>query len=285
MPFIEEKFDQDRIDSIRRFLHREADKGRKRDFEIFVNGFKVISRTNDVTEFDDYEQEIKGDTQSISILVYDGPSTNRNTKYHLLLHGEPGIGKTLDGIGIGLRTGSSSQGALGQIIQEKLDAKEREHELTQLKEKLADTQKQLEESEEYTDLLQQQIKDLESGQLKKMIGVGDIAGYVLSGFLKQHPQIIKQIPIAGETLAGLLNAPLPEQNNPVESSETATFEKKQTAPAAEDQEERQWVQYRHQLQHCFNEQQVSIIFAIVDKLSHEPGQIDIVAQLLNIKNN
>lgn len=279
MPIREEKFDQERIDSLRRYLQRESDKGRKKDFEIIVDGFKVISRTDDISEFDDYEQEIKADTQSISILIYDGPATNRNTKYTFLLHGEP----ALNGTGIGGAT-NSSVSSIGKLIQEKLDAKERELELSRVKEQLAAKEKELEEAEEYQDILLQQIKDLENGQRQKAIGWSELAGFFVNGYLKQNPHLLKKIPIAGETLAGMLGAPapvpeLPANGNAEDTTEKASFEKKQTA---QDAEETGWQLFRQQLQHSFNDEQQNIVLAIVGKLSNEPGQISKVAQLLNI---
>ena len=86
MPVIEERYDQNKIDSLKRYLKREAEKGRTRDYEIIVDGFKVVSRTNDVEEFDDYEDEIQDNTRNIAILIYDGAGTNRNTRYSFSLN-------------------------------------------------------------------------------------------------------------------------------------------------------------------------------------------------------
>lgn len=43
MPVVEERYDQNKIDSLKRYLKREAEKGRTRDYEIIVDGFKVVS--------------------------------------------------------------------------------------------------------------------------------------------------------------------------------------------------------------------------------------------------
>ena len=165
MPLIEEKFDQSRIDSIKRYLQREAEKGRTKDYEIIVDGFKVVSRTDNLDEFEDYEAEIKNSTRNVSILVFDGQSTNRNTRYSFLLQGEPNTAqpKPLNGLG-----------EIDQIIQEKLDAKDKEYELKQLREKLQETETALQESEEYNEQLEKAIAELKSKNTLESKNMGEV---------------------------------------------------------------------------------------------------------------
>src|SRR5690242_9935429 len=127
MPLHDLKFDQHKIDSLKRYLQREGEKGRKKDYEIMIDGFRVVSRTDDLSEFDDYEQEIKGDTRNISILIFDGPGTNRNTRYSFSLQGD--ISNRSSGSLNGL-------GDIEQVITDKLAEREKEYEVERLKEQL-----------------------------------------------------------------------------------------------------------------------------------------------------
>lgn len=266
MPFIEEKFDQHKVDSLKRYLEREGEKNRPRDYEIVVDGFKVVSRTGNLAEFEDYEQEIKPGTRNITIVIFDGLNTPRNTKYSFLLQQEQAVNKGLNGTE-----------DLGTIIQEKLDARDREHETARLKEKLAETEQQLVEAEEYSEILEKKVKDLETGEHRKMVGLGDVAGLMLNGWLKQNPQLIAKIP-GGATLSGLLDMPGPTPA-PVSEETTASFEKKN-----QSQNEQGWTTFRNQMQSGFKEEQVNTVFSIVCKLSEQPEHISTVAQLLNLKN-
>ena len=269
MPLIEEKFDQHKVDSLKRYLQKEAEKNRKKDYEILVDGFKIVSRTENIEEFEDYEQELKPATRNISILIYDGLNTNRNTRYSFLLQNETSAG----------HKGLNGTEDLGGIIKEKLDARDKEHETTRLKEKLEETQQLLDEAEEYGDILEQKIKDLEAGEHKKLVGLGDVAGLLFNGWLKQNPKLMAKIP-GGDALAGLLD--LPGTNPaPVSEETTATFEKKATAADANEQE---WLVFRNQMQSGFKEEQLNTVFGIVGKLSQQPEHIPTVAQLLNLKN-
>jgi len=268
MPLIEDKFEQSRIDSIKRYLQREAEKGRKKDYEIVVDGFKVVSRTDNLDEFEDYEAELKNGTRNISILVFDGPSTNRNTKYSFYLQGEPtGQAKPLNGLG-----------EIEQIIQEKLDAKDREFELRQLREKLGDAEKALEESEEYNEQLEKRIEELTSRKSLETKNTGELlaaaVGYIVHRNKDKFPM--------GQELAGLFpdtdvkNLPQPAEET------TASFEKRKTGDAF-DEDTKNRLSLIADLQSRLDEPQLIGLFTIIRKLTEEPPLIETVIDLLNDK--
>jgi hypothetical protein len=273
MPLIEEKFDQHKIDSLKRYLVREAEKGRKKDFEIMVDGFKVVSRTDSVEEFDDYEQEVKDTTRNISILIFDGPNTNRNTRYSFLLRGEP----------VASSTSLNGLEEIDQVIASKLEEREREHNLQRLQEKLKDTQEQLEEAEDYAQSLEQRIKDMEDKRFTNAISLGELATAVFKNVIRQHAE---KIP-GGQALAGLLGADIPEQLNapftPSTEPVTAHFAKEAAASVGDLPEE---IQNRlsliAQMQERFNEQQMVAVFAILDHLAIAPDKIMPVIDFLGI---
>ena len=97
---------------------KEQAKERSKDYEIIIDGFKIVSRTNDATEFDDYEPELNENTKNISVLIFDGAKTNRNTKYSFAL-----------GDDLPKKEKPKALGEIDLIIQEKLDAKDKEYEL------------------------------------------------------------------------------------------------------------------------------------------------------------
>lgn len=268
MPLHDLKFDQHKIDSLKRYLQREAEKGRKKDYEIMIDGFRVVSRTDDISEFDDYEQEIKGDTRNISILIFDGPGTNRNTRYSFSLQGD---------------TSNRSNGSLNglgdieQVITDKLAEREKEYETQRLKEQLKDTKVQLTEAEEYAETLERRIKEMEAQRFTNTVSIGEVAGLVLKSLVKQN---IARIP-GGQALAGLLGADQPaELPQPTEpASDQVSFEK-QPDSAVMDEQTRNRLSLIEQMQERFNEQQMIGVFSILDLLTAAPDKIDMVlAQL------
>ena len=272
MPLIEEKFDQHKIDSLKRYLQREAEKNRPKDFEIIVDGFKVVSRTESVEEFEDYEQEIKPSTRNLSILIFDGPGTNRNTRYSFTLQGEPAGRSSQAGNGLG---------EIDQVIAQKLEEREREHELSRLREELATAKSQLAEAEEYADSLQKRIKEMEEKRYVQAVSIGEVASVVLKTLVKQHAT---RIP-GGQALAGLLGADLPEDMPPAAlpaAEGPASFEK-QPAPGPIDELTRNRLSLIEQMQERFNEQQMIAVFSILDCLAASPDKIDPVLIQLGLQ--
>ncbi len=269
MPLHDLKFDQHKIDSLKRYLQREAEKGRKKDYEIMIDGFRVVSRTDDITEFDDYEQEIKGDTRNISILIFDGPGTNRNTRYSFSLQGDiSNRSVALNGLG-----------EIDQVIADKLAEREREHEVQRLKEQLKDTKLQLTESEEYAETLERRIKEMETQRFTNAISIGEVASMMLKSLVKQN---IARIP-GGQALAGLLGADQPtELPPPVEPTSQVSFEKQPDNPGM-DEETRNRLSLIEQMQERFNEQQMVGVFSILDALAAAPTKIDFVLTQLGLQ--
>jgi hypothetical protein len=273
MPLIEEKFDQHRIDILKRHLQREKEKGRTKDFEILVDGFKVVSRTDDLNEFEDYEQEVKDDTRNVSILIYDGTSTNRNTRYSFSLQRGPATDRgnqPLNGLG-----------EVEQVIAQKLEEREQEHERTRLKEQLTATKEQLAEAEEYAETLEKRIKEMEDKRYTQAVSLGEVASVVLKTLVKEHAA---RIP-GGQALAGLLGADIEETTPAIAQPATegaASFERQ---PVTEEltEETRNRLSLIAQMQQRFNEQQMIAVFSIIDHLAVSPDKIGQVITMLGLE--
>jgi hypothetical protein len=271
MPLHDLKFDQHKIDSLKRYLQREAEKGRTKDYEIIIDGFRVVSRTDDINEFDDYEQELKGDTRNISILIFDGPGTNRNTRYSFSLQGDTSnrTGGSLNGLG-----------EIEQVVADKLAESEREFELQQVKEQLKATKHDLTESEAYAEELEQRIKDMEAKRYTTSVSYSEVAGLVLKSLFKQN---IARIP-GGQALAGFLGADQPDELTSTTEPSTApvSFEK-QPENTAIDEQTRNRLSLIEQMQERFNEQQMVGVFNILDTLAATPEKIDMVLTQLGLQ--
>lgn len=279
MPVIEERYDQNKIDSLKRYLKREADKGRSRDYEIIVDGFKVVSRTNEVDEFEDYEDEIKDNTRNIAILIYDGASTNRNTRYSFSLNQDnasPIPSKPVNGLG-GL-------GEIDEIIQQRMEEKEKDFKISTLEKELDETNQKLSEAEDYHKQLEEEIIRLKEEKPKPhalSLQLGEIGATVLDGLLKRNiPQ-----------LAGILNGFSEQQATPSptasEPEVEATFQKKTATPTAPQLTVEQQNRLRNLelMEQAFNGEQLQVVIAIIQKLIQKPEQVIPVAQFLNLQND
>ncbi|MBS1586511.1 MAG: hypothetical protein JSS82_13300 [Bacteroidetes bacterium] len=275
MPVIEERYDQNKIDGLKRYLKREADKGRSKDFEITVDGFKVVSRTDDVEEFDDYEDEIKATTRNISILIYDGPGTNRNTRYSFVLNqdGSAIPSKPMNGVG--------SLGEIDEIIQQRLDEKDRDYKITNLEKELAETQQKLTEAEEYHQQLQDEIDRMKVEKPKPSalgITLADFGTTLLDGLLKKNmPQ-----------LAGVLNGLMPQQGAApaTEAEGDATFQKQGDGLSPQLTEKQlQYLGNLEAMEEALTPEQMAIAMVIMRTFMNDPDQLITIAQLLNLHNS
>lgn len=265
MPLIEEKYDQSRVDSIRRSLERENRNGRPRDFEIQVDGFKVVPRTSDLSEFDDYEQEIRDTTRNVSFLLYDGPGTNRNTRYSFSFQ----QGKAQP------EQQAATLGEIDQIVAQKLSERERDFELSRLREKLSETQEQLEEAEQYGEQLQARITQLEEEQKGKMLKLGDLGASVLMGLLRTN---IHKLP-GGNALAGYLDINTEQQDQAAPNAEASYSRAEQLDDATRDR-----LALLQQMQQRLTEQQIVGIINIIGYLTDHPQQITTIIELLQTEN-
>ena len=81
MPVTNDKFEQLKIDKLKYLLEDMAAKGQPRTFEIFVDNLKVVPKTEDPKDFDQYEYYMNEDTEKIRILIYNSANTPRNDQY------------------------------------------------------------------------------------------------------------------------------------------------------------------------------------------------------------
>lgn len=270
MPIVEERFDQGRVDFIRRSLQRDCDKGRPRDFEIIVDSFKVVPRTNDISEFDEYEEAVREGTRNVSFLLYDSPGTNRNTRYSFSFQqqGKP------------QQEQPATLGDLDGVIAAKLAERDKDYELGRLREKLEEAQGQLEEAEQYAEQLQGRVDELEKDGKGRMVRLGDIGASILLGVLRNSAQ---QGNPTGKALAGLLGiegAPLPPPADHTEPQGQAFYQRQQHP----DEDTRHRLALLEQMQQRLNEQQMIGMLNIIGYMTDNPQQIAVVIELLQTEN-
>ena len=280
MPLIEEKYDQHKIDSLKRYLQREAEKGRAKDYEIIVDGFKVVSRTDNVEEFEDYEQEIKSTTRNISILIYDGSGTNRNTRYSFVLNMDSTIPQQpLNGVG-GL-------GEIDEMIQQKLDEKDREYELKMLREKVEELEEKLEDAEEYQEDLEKELAHLKEQTQANKFNLGSLNLVELGAEVLKHAisRNANTSPMAAQLagVLGALNTP-PTPQPPAEPEGEVSFKEQHEGDYPQlTERQAQILQSIQHMEKVFNGKQLLTMNHIIVSMMNDPEQLMTVAELLNIQ--
>ena len=80
MSVIIEKYSPGRIDMLNRILQNDHGQGQPRDYEIKVDGLKVVQRTNDPERFFQHEDYLQRDTVCLTIAIYEQSSRNCQQK-------------------------------------------------------------------------------------------------------------------------------------------------------------------------------------------------------------
>ncbi|MFN4313294.1 MAG: hypothetical protein ACK4E0_03300 [Chitinophagaceae bacterium] len=259
MPITTEKYDQLKIDKLKHLLTEMAAKGQARPFEIFVDGLKVVPKTEDVKEFENYEYYINEDSEKIRILIYYSLTSPRNDQYVYYIQ-RSRMEKPLNGLG-----------ELEGMIQEKLEARDREHEARQIKQELEETKKQLEEAEQYAELLEGQLEQANSNKHKLgKLDLVELGSLVLERMAAKNVGTLERM-----GLGGIVAPPAAEQ---VTEPVAASFEKQQRPPIPDQRH----IELFQQLEAVFDNGQLEIIMQIIGKFAEEPTHLQTVASLLNI---
>ncbi|MBN8865854.1 MAG: hypothetical protein J0H92_20945 [Sphingobacteriales bacterium] len=261
MPVTTEKYDQLKIDKLKHLLTELAAKGQARPFEIFVDGLKVVTKTEDVKEFENYEYYINEDTEKIRILIYYSLTSPRNDQYcYYIQHSRQT--KPLNGLG-----------DLDGIIQEKLEARDREHEARLIKQELEQTKKQLEEAEEYAEELERQLEQARDNKHKLgKLDLVELGSAVLERMAVKNAGALEKM-----GLAGLVTPPAVD---PGIEQPAASYEKQ----APEEKSDRTaYVALLEQLDAVFDETQLEMVMQVIRQFAEEPSHLQTVAQLLNIE--
>lgn len=276
MPVTNDNYDQLKIDKLRHFLEAQAEKGQAKPFEIFVDNLKVVAKTDDPKEFDSYEFYMNEDTEKVRILIYNSNLSPRNDQYCFMVQKTVG-GKSLNGLG-----------EIENIVQEKLAARDREHEMNRLREELEATKQELAETEETCEQLEKELEQVKANKFKlKNIDLGELASVAMEGMIRRNPQFLTKLP-GGEALAGVIMQDNQEQQSRMlqqkgEPEAEATFQKKSSEPQLSEIEIRQ-LHFLQELQASWDAKQVAIFNAVLEKLSQDPSKLGDIAIIFDINN-
>lgn len=277
MPVTNDTYDQLKIDKLKHFLEAQAERGQAKPFEIFVDNLKVVSKTEDPKEFDSYEFYMNEDTEKVRILIYNSNLSPRNDQYCFMVQKNLNANKSLNGLG-----------EVENIIQEKLAARDREHEMNRLKEELEATKQELEETEDYAEKLEKELQYLKENKFKlKNIDIGELASVALEGIVRRNPQFLTKIPGVGQSLAGFIEQDNKEQEarflqKPPQPETTATFQKKEVSEPQFSETEIRQLAFLNQLTENFDDKQIETFNIVLGKLAADPSKLKEIATVLNI---
>lgn len=267
MPITHDNYDQLKVDKLKHYLEDMASKGHARPYEIFVDSLKVVPKTEDPKDFDNYEYYMNDDTEKIRIVIYNSNLSPRNDQYcfYVKQHKQD---KGLNGLG-----------DIDNIIQEKLTARDKEHEVKRMQEELEETKKRLEDADEYIEELEEKLEAASNDKHKlKNIDLVELGSAVLGRLAEKNADVL-----SGLGLGGIGNKEQ-KQLEPTQPQGRASFQKKAESTDTLTEEEQQYITTLKQLQSRFDEQQMVAVIWILNQLMADPSLVGPVAELLNAKN-
>ena len=77
-----EKYDPVKLERLKYFLEANAERGKPKYFEIFVDNLKAVDKNNDPACFDDYTMYLNEDSKMVKVLIYTTTENSpRNDKF------------------------------------------------------------------------------------------------------------------------------------------------------------------------------------------------------------
>jgi hypothetical protein len=262
-----EKYEQKKIDNLIQYLRLYNDKGQPIDYEILVDGFKAVRRTNDPDMFTMFENFVTADTRSIEVLLFTG-SSNNNEKRIFYFGDQPKEG--LSGLDV------------KNIVDEEVQRKLREKEYETLKDDNKKLQQHIADLEGEVEELEKQNARLEMKQSPLNSFLGDIGSSLVESFVKRNPKLMAAFP-GGEALAGLLQSSNEEEQVEQQLPESEVSFKPKVSAATVNEEDQAAIQFVNQLKSQFTKDEFERVLHILQTLADDKSKIDLIMNHVNIK--
>ncbi|MBI2968900.1 MAG: hypothetical protein HYY40_13955 [Bacteroidetes bacterium] len=252
-----------KIQQFKMWLEEMKEQNKTQYFEVFVDDFKIVPRTDNIEDFDRHEQYLDEDTQKVTVLYYNTPNSNRYKKNIYLLKNKSQPvqqNQTLSGPEVDAK------------IEEKVTIAKERWDCEQVKKELETTKGKLGEAEDFIEKLKGIIADTEK-KLQDAKSMGDFAAVIK----ELAPQFLSLKKNPKENLAGQQTEKKPE--------EEASFSKASSEKTSELSEtEKRYIEAGKMLEEKFNPQELDIVLSIIDTLGTDKSNIKPVAELLNINS-
>lgn len=269
MPFINEKYSEQKIDNLYNYLQNSKEQGEAEDYEIFVDAFKVVKRTNDLARFESYSNFIQPETKAVTIVIYDGTSP-RNTKHIFTIKEDNTNG--LSGVDVDTR------------IEEKLRLEKEKWETELLKKENEKLKTELSEAEAYIEELEENAEKAKDKKFRMGdVNVGEFASVILEGFVRRNPQMLAKLP-GGEALAGVIEQDNADREKALldKSPEPeVSFKKSGSTIGNLSEEDKSYLDFIKSLKDKFDQEQMTSVMLILDVLAKSPADIDPTIQYLS----
>lgn len=282
MPIQFDNFDQNKVDRLKNHLQTLADKNKAKFYEIFVDNLKAVPKTDEISDFDAYEDYINVDTEQLKIIIYNSSLSPRNDQYVFILKAK----SREDAQNIGLNGMPLPKYSKNDISEWRTSNAKRTQEEIQIA-SLRGEIRRLEQESREKDLC---IRELENkiyiaqknGNKIGGIHVGDMLSVALDGLITKGT--LNKIPVLSG-LAGLMKGGNNNESTKPQTDTEATFEKldnntHNSSPEL-NEEDKHSLELMKNIQSQFNENEFGSVLEILDALNEDKALIPQVLEFIN----
>ena len=275
MPVVsDERFSEEGMNRLLEYIKMNQELGQPVDYEILIDGFPMVKRTNDPRLFEFYDKFLTDKTKKIEVLFYVGASNN-NHRHIQRLKEEP-------------KEKPQPQGLSGveveKKIQEEIKREKEKWQLEQLKERNAELEKEVEELEEELEKIEKELQEAKAKESPLKGFLGEMGSTMVESFIRRNPQMLASIP-GGQALAGFIeedNRKTQDAGMETEPELKVSFRAKDERDAREAKESLGFVKY---LKEKFPGSAFDKVMEIIECLTKAPEKIDSVLNKLKEKEN
>jgi hypothetical protein len=255
-----QKYDPEQLQKLANLVRIYKEKDQPFDYEIAVDGLKVVRRTNDPEMFFLFENFITGETKNIEVIFYNGNSNVNEKRIFTFIEDTPDKG--LSGVEVDAR------------IQEQVEKQKKEWEHGRLLEENKELKQEVDELEKEVERLEKVNEDLINSQSPFKGFLGEMGSSFVESFIRRNPNVMKNIP-GGEALAGLIG-----KDDVKESTVTEDAEVVFTSKTGLSEDEKSAIQFVDQIKAQFTRPEFDNILLILQSLANDKSKIERVLELV-----
>ncbi len=288
MPVQFDTFSQGKIDGLKTHLETAASKGKAKSYEIWVDGLQVIPRTEEPSEFDNYEEYLTADSHQIKVVIYCTDKTNRNDKFIFSLKAKnPQEAIDMGIAGLPVKVFQSNR-EIDQWRQKQTVKNEQSREMLELRNEIDGLNDLLDEKQKYIQELESVVQEAKAnGNKIGGFNLGAIAAEGLELLVRRNTKYMREWPgfsgiadrIDEDTKARKIDtSKIPE----AQAESEVTFKKKDSAGDGiilTDQE-KELLNFFKQVQKHFSQDEFEKVIEILDYLNKDKTELDAVLDYL-----
>lgn len=282
MPIQFDKFEQNKIDRLKNHLATLAEKNKAKFYEIIVDGLKAVPKTDEISDFDAYEDYITVDTEQIKVIIYNTALSPRNDQYVFILRAKDKDEALNIGLN-GIPVQKFSRNSISEWRDTKVRKDEQQLEIQRLKREIIELKQKREEQDCYIEDLEKLVeKARKNGNRIGGYHIGDIMSVAVEGFMTRNKEGISKIPFLSG-LAGIVKDDAPSLDDIKKEPETeVSFQKMENHNTTEtlSKEDETLINLIKEIHRQFAEHEFGSVMEIIDALCKDKSLIESVLEFI-----